>query len=42
MVNRLKAARVPITEKDLGKAPGDFTAAEIAELVRWINMLDPI
>ncbi len=42
MVNLSKAARVPITEKDLGKDPRDFTAAEIGELVRWIDMLDRI
>jgi serine protease Do len=39
---RLKAAKVPVTEKDLGKDARDLTPAEIAELVRWIDMLDRI
>ena len=39
---RLKAAKVPVTEKDLGKDPRDLTPAESAELVRWIDMLDRI
>ena len=38
----LKAAKVPVTEKDLGKDARDLTKAEIAELVRWIDMLDRI
>ena len=39
---RLKAAKVPVTEKDLGKDARDLTPAEIGELVRWIDMLDRI
>ena len=39
---RLKAAKVPVTEKDLGKDARDLTPAELAELVRWIDMLDRI
>ena len=39
---RLKAAKVPVTEKDLGKDARDLTPAEVAELVRWIDMLDRI
>ncbi|MGO9109253.1 MAG: PDZ domain-containing protein [Thermoguttaceae bacterium] len=37
---RLKAAKVPVTVKDLGKDARDLTPAEVAELVRWIDMLD--
>ncbi len=39
---RLKAAKVPVTEKDLGKDARDLTPPEVAELVRWIDMLDRI
>ncbi len=39
---RLKAAKVPVTEKDLGKDARDLTPTETAELVRWIDMLDRI
>ena len=39
---RLKAAKVPVTEKDLGKDARDLTPPELAELVRWIDMLDRI
>ena len=38
----LKAAKAPVTRKDLGKDPRDLTPAELAELVRWIDMLDRI
>ena len=41
-IARLKAAKVPVTEKDLGKDARDLTPAEIGELVRWIDMLDRI
>jgi serine protease Do len=41
-VARLKAVKVPVTEKDLGKEARDLTPAELAELVRWIDMLDRI
>ncbi len=39
---RLKAAKVPVTQKDLGKDARDLTPAEVGELVRWIDMLDRI
>ncbi|MGA2253223.1 MAG: PDZ domain-containing protein [Thermoguttaceae bacterium] len=39
---RLKAAKVPVTVKDLGKDARDLTPAETAEFVRWIDMLDRI
>lgn len=42
MLNLLKAAKVPVTEKDLGKDARDLTAPELGELVRWIDMLDRI
>jgi hypothetical protein len=38
----LGAAKVPVTEKDLGKDERDLTPPELAELVRWIDMLDRI
>jgi serine protease Do len=41
-LDRLNAAKVPVTEKDLGKDARDLTPAELAELVRWIDMLDRI
>jgi hypothetical protein len=33
---------VPVTQKDLGKDPRDLTPEELAELARWIDMLDRI
>ncbi len=39
---RLAAAKVPVTQKDLGDSARDLTAAETAELTRWIDMLDRI
>ncbi len=41
-LDRLAAARVPVTKKDLGRDPRDLTPAEVAELARWIDMLDRI
>lgn len=41
-LDRLAAAKVPVTQKDLGKDPRDLTPAEVAELARWIDMLDRI
>jgi len=41
-LNLLKAAKVPVTQKDLGKDPRDLAPAELAELARWIDMLDRI
>ena len=37
-----RAAKVPVTQKDLGTAPRDLNPAELAELARWIDMLDRI
>ncbi len=39
---RLAAAKIPVTQKELGKDPRDLTPAETAELARWIDMLDRI
>ena len=39
---RLAAAKVPVTQMDLGKDARDLTPAEVAELARWIDMLDRI
>jgi serine protease Do len=39
---RLAAAKVPVTKKELGKDARDLTPAELAELARWIDMLDRI
>ena len=36
---RLKAAKVPVTQKDLGKDARDLTPPEMAELVRRIDLL---
>jgi serine protease Do len=41
-IGRLKAFHTPVTVKDLGAEPRDLTAAETAELVRWIDALDRI
>jgi serine protease Do len=41
-LDRLAAMKVPVTQKDLGKDPRDLTPAEVAELVRWFDMLDRI
>ncbi|MEI8373115.1 MAG: PDZ domain-containing protein [Planctomycetota bacterium] len=41
-LDRLRAAKIPVTEKDLGKDARDLTPQELAELVRWIDMLDRI
>jgi serine protease Do len=39
---RLREAKVPLTEKNLGDNPRDLRPAELAEFVRWIDMLDRI
>ncbi len=41
-LSRLRAMQVPVTVKDLGPKPRDFTAEEMAELARWIDTLDRI
>jgi serine protease Do len=41
-LDRLSAGKVPVTQKDLGRDPRDLTPAEVAELARWIDMLDRI
>ncbi len=39
---RLKAMKIPVTQKDLGKEARDLTPDELAELVRWFDTLDRI
>jgi len=34
--------KVPVTLKDLGEQPRYLNADELAELARWIDMLDRI
>jgi poly(3-hydroxybutyrate) depolymerase len=41
-LGRLAASKVPVTQKDLGNTARDLTPAEVAELARWIDMLDRI
>ncbi len=41
-VDRLREAKIPVTVKDLGEAPRELSDDELAELVRWIDMLDRI
>jgi serine protease Do len=38
----LAASKVPVTKKELGNVARDLTPAELAELARWIDMLDRI
>jgi serine protease Do len=38
----LRAHGLPVTQKDLGKDVRDLNPQELAELVRWIDMLDRI
>src|SRR6185295_11246386 len=42
LVEKLKAAKFPVTEKSLGEQPRELTADELAELARWIDALDRI
>jgi len=38
----LRALKVPLTEKSIGDTPRELDADEVAELARWIDMLDRI
>ena len=40
--SRLSRMKYPVTVKDLGDAARYLNADEVAELVRWIDMLDRI
>jgi serine protease Do len=39
-VEQLHERKIPVTMKDLGDQPRYLSAAELAELARWIDMLD--
>jgi serine protease Do len=41
-VAQLRAAKIPVTTKELGPDPRDLDAQECAELARWLDMLDRI
>jgi poly(3-hydroxybutyrate) depolymerase len=41
-IARLRAAKFPVTVKELGPQPRDLTPDELAELARWIDTLDRI
>ena len=41
-VSKLREMKIPVTVKDLGENPRDLKADELAELARWIDMLDRI
>jgi hypothetical protein len=41
-VQQLRTAKYPVTVKDLGEDPRYLNDEELAELVRWIDMLDRI
>lgn len=42
MVPKLRQMKIPVTVKDLGELPRYLNPQELAELVRWIDMLDRI
>ena len=42
MIDRLRAMKIPVTQKDLGEDPRYLNDEELAELVRWIDALDRI
>jgi serine protease Do len=42
LIALLRAQKIPVTLKKLGDQPRDLGADELAELVRWIDMLDRI
>jgi poly(3-hydroxybutyrate) depolymerase len=42
LVERLRAAKFPVTEKSLGEKSRELTAEELSELARWIDTLDRI
>jgi hypothetical protein len=39
---RFRQMKIPVTQKDLGRTPRDLKPDELAELARWIDMLDRI
>ena len=41
-LRQLREMKIPATQKDLGEEPRDLTPDELAELARWIDMLDRI
>jgi serine protease Do len=41
-ITLLREMKIPVTVKDLGEKPRDLSDEELAELVRWIDMLDRI
>ena len=41
-LTQLRDAKIPVTVKDLGQQPRDLNPDELAELLRWIDMLDRI
>ncbi len=42
LIERLRTAKFPVTEKSLGEQPRELSAEELAELARWIDTLDRI
>ncbi len=42
LVAQLRAKKIPVTLKSLGSQPRDLGDADLAELARWIDMLDRI
>ena len=42
LVERLRTAKFPVTEKSLGEKSRELTTDELAELARWIDTLDRI
>ena len=42
LVAQLRAKKIPVTLKGLGDQPRELTDDELAELARWIDMLDRI
>ena len=42
LVAQLRAKKIPVTLKSLGDRPRDLSGDELAELARWIDMLDRI
>jgi serine protease Do len=41
-VDAMRKTMIPVTTKGLGELPRPLTAEELAELIRWIDMLDRI
>jgi hypothetical protein len=41
-VTAFRQERIPVTVKRLGEVPRGLNADELAELARWIDMLDRI